>query len=206
MLSRGKLGGHVGVVSGIDKSGNPIIISGNHGHRVGEAAYPRGRVIAYVMPSTHKPGNIQLAARSRPHRAPSERVIDSPITELLAAIAAEQNRRERPSRRPIELLGQLARASLPAQPSQPASQAQATEPHQSVKQNPEFAIDVPRRGRRVLPIEPGLVKFLGITGRARERIQAAPPPAPTRQRQVQQNRPTRIANAAAGLAGALGLR
>ena len=43
VLSRGKLGGHVGVVSGIDKSGNPIIISGNHGHRVGEAAYPRER-------------------------------------------------------------------------------------------------------------------------------------------------------------------
>ncbi len=43
-------GGHVGVVSGIDESGNPIIISGNHGHRVAEATYSRGRVYAYVMP------------------------------------------------------------------------------------------------------------------------------------------------------------
>ncbi|HVX99275.1 MAG TPA: TIGR02594 family protein [Pseudorhodoplanes sp.] len=45
-----KGGGHVGVVSGIDGNGNPIIISGNHGHRVAEATYPRGRVYAYVMP------------------------------------------------------------------------------------------------------------------------------------------------------------
>lgn len=45
-----KGGGHVGVVSGIDSDGNPIIISGNHGHRVAEAKYSRGRVIAYVMP------------------------------------------------------------------------------------------------------------------------------------------------------------
>lgn len=49
VLSRGK-GGHVGIVSGIDEAGNPIIISGNHNRRVGEAAYPRGRVYAYVMP------------------------------------------------------------------------------------------------------------------------------------------------------------
>ncbi|WP_319798581.1 TIGR02594 family protein [Nitrobacter sp.] len=44
-------GGHVGVVSGVDRRGNPIIVSGNHGHRVAEAVYPRGRVYAYVMPS-----------------------------------------------------------------------------------------------------------------------------------------------------------
>jgi uncharacterized protein (TIGR02594 family) len=43
-------GGHVGVVSGIDAHGNPILISGNHGHRVAEAVYPRGRIFAYVMP------------------------------------------------------------------------------------------------------------------------------------------------------------
>jgi uncharacterized protein (TIGR02594 family) len=43
-------GGHVGVVSGIDASGNPIVVSGNHGHRVAEAVYPRGRIYAYVMP------------------------------------------------------------------------------------------------------------------------------------------------------------
>jgi uncharacterized protein (TIGR02594 family) len=44
-------GGHVGVVSGIDSAGNPIIISGNsRGRRVAEGTYPRGRVYAYVMP------------------------------------------------------------------------------------------------------------------------------------------------------------
>ena len=48
MARRG--GGHVGVVSGIDGSGNPIIISGNHGRRVAESTYPRGRIYAYVMP------------------------------------------------------------------------------------------------------------------------------------------------------------
>ncbi len=49
MARRG--GGHVGVVSGVDDNGNPVIISGNHGHRVAEAVYPRGRVYAYVMPN-----------------------------------------------------------------------------------------------------------------------------------------------------------
>jgi len=43
-------GGHVGVVSGIDSSGNPIIISGNFRNRVAEVAYPRSRILAYVMP------------------------------------------------------------------------------------------------------------------------------------------------------------
>lgn len=50
VMSRGGRGGHVGIVSGIDASGNPIIISGNHNRRVGEAAYPRSRIYAYVMP------------------------------------------------------------------------------------------------------------------------------------------------------------
>ena len=50
VMSRGKRGGHVGIVSGIDESGNPIIISGNHGGRVAESTYPRGRIYAYVMP------------------------------------------------------------------------------------------------------------------------------------------------------------
>jgi uncharacterized protein (TIGR02594 family) len=45
-------GGHVGVVSGIDAQGNPIVVSGNHGHRVAEAVYARGRVYAYVMPTS----------------------------------------------------------------------------------------------------------------------------------------------------------
>lgn len=44
-------GGHVGVVSGIDPNGNPIIISGNHNHTTAEAVYPAGRIRAYVIPS-----------------------------------------------------------------------------------------------------------------------------------------------------------
>lgn len=48
MTRRG--GGHVGVVSGIDRRGNPIVVSGNHGRRVAESVYPRSRVYAYVVP------------------------------------------------------------------------------------------------------------------------------------------------------------
>jgi len=44
-------GGHVGVVSGIDPSGNPIVVSGNNGNRVREAPISRGRIYAYVMPT-----------------------------------------------------------------------------------------------------------------------------------------------------------
>src|SRR5262245_8685330 len=50
VMSRGPRGGHVGVVSGIDANGNPIIISGNHNRRVAETVYPRGRIYTYVMP------------------------------------------------------------------------------------------------------------------------------------------------------------
>jgi uncharacterized protein (TIGR02594 family) len=50
MARRG--GGHVGVVSGIDAKGNPILVSGNNGNRVREAAYPRGRIYAYVLPTS----------------------------------------------------------------------------------------------------------------------------------------------------------
>ena len=44
-------GGHVGVVTGIDASGNPIVVSGNNGNRVREAPISRGRIYAYVMPT-----------------------------------------------------------------------------------------------------------------------------------------------------------
>jgi uncharacterized protein (TIGR02594 family) len=50
VMSRGRSGGHVGVVSGFDRSGNPIIISGNYSHRVAEAVYTRSRIYAYVAP------------------------------------------------------------------------------------------------------------------------------------------------------------
>jgi uncharacterized protein (TIGR02594 family) len=42
--------GHVGVVRGTDGEGNPIIVSGNHGHAVRQAVYPKARVLGYVMP------------------------------------------------------------------------------------------------------------------------------------------------------------
>lgn len=41
---------HVGIVSGYDNNGNPILISGNHNGRVAETAYPKGRVVAFVQP------------------------------------------------------------------------------------------------------------------------------------------------------------
>ena len=49
MARRG--GGHVGIVSGIDAAGNPILISGNNRNRVVEAPISRSRVYAYVMPT-----------------------------------------------------------------------------------------------------------------------------------------------------------
>jgi uncharacterized protein (TIGR02594 family) len=44
-------GGHVGIITGIDASGNPIMISGNNRNRVREAPISRGRIYAYVMPT-----------------------------------------------------------------------------------------------------------------------------------------------------------
>jgi uncharacterized protein (TIGR02594 family) len=102
VLSRGKNNGHVGVVSGIDRHGNPILVSGNHGHRVGVGTYPRSRVIAYVLPtrrkvrsaqSARRPQHVsattQFTARSAYARAGSEDAVDSPIADLLESIAAE---------------------------------------------------------------------------------------------------------------------
>ena len=43
-------GSHVGVVSGVDPNGDPIIVSGNHNHTVAESVYPVGRISAYVLP------------------------------------------------------------------------------------------------------------------------------------------------------------
>jgi uncharacterized protein (TIGR02594 family) len=44
-------GGHVGIITGVDAHGNPIMISGNNGTRVREAPVSRGRIYAYVMPN-----------------------------------------------------------------------------------------------------------------------------------------------------------
>ncbi|QQO15627.1 TIGR02594 family protein [Bradyrhizobium diazoefficiens] len=51
VMSRGGRGGHVGIITGIDARGNPIMISGNNGNRVREAPVSRGRIYAYVMPN-----------------------------------------------------------------------------------------------------------------------------------------------------------
>ena len=52
VMSRGRRGGHVGIITGMDASGNPIMISGNNGNRVREAPVSRGRIYAYVMPTS----------------------------------------------------------------------------------------------------------------------------------------------------------
>jgi uncharacterized protein (TIGR02594 family) len=44
-------GGHVGIVTGVDSNGNPIVISGNYNDRVAVAAYPASRVLGYVDPN-----------------------------------------------------------------------------------------------------------------------------------------------------------
>jgi uncharacterized protein (TIGR02594 family) len=51
VMTRGRRGGHVGVITGIDAKGNPIMISGNNGNRVREAPVSRGRIYAYVLPT-----------------------------------------------------------------------------------------------------------------------------------------------------------
>ncbi|WP_029585751.1 TIGR02594 family protein [Bradyrhizobium sp. URHD0069] len=51
VMGRGRGGGHVGIITGIDAKGNPIMISGNNGNRVRETPVSRGRIYAYVMPT-----------------------------------------------------------------------------------------------------------------------------------------------------------
>jgi uncharacterized protein (TIGR02594 family) len=51
VMTRGRRGGHVGIITGVDAKGNPIMISGNNGNRVREAPISRGRIYAYVMPT-----------------------------------------------------------------------------------------------------------------------------------------------------------
>jgi uncharacterized protein (TIGR02594 family) len=163
VLTRGKNGGHVGVVSGIDANGNPIIISGNHGNKVGEAIYPRTRVIAYVMPSEGRGDEVQVAGHTPQTRVAPDGGLESPITELLAAIEAEQNRAEpsRQSERPRDV------ARTAAQP--------APVPHLTVQQTSVS----PAQARRDLPLESGLAGFLGV-----KPAQTTPRPVPQREQRV----------------------
>jgi uncharacterized protein (TIGR02594 family) len=189
VLSRGRRGGHVGVVSGVDAHGNPVIISGNHNRRVGEAVYPRSRVIAYVMPTQGRRSNERLAAHHSPVRADAEGGIDSPIAELIAAIEAGQDRAERPAR-------------LTPPPSPPV-------PHRLVRQMPAQTVPAPVPHRLVQQMpepmapaaQPDLTldrafEFLGIKDHDRHK-------PPQRQRRVE--RETGRLASANGLAGLFGL-
>lgn len=159
VLTRGKRGGHVGIVTGIDHNGNPIILSGNHNKRVGEAAYNRKRVIAYVMP-------VGTGGATRLASAEGEG-ISSPIAELLAAINAERERRRaEPQSKPQVQPQRVAQAPQPPQqqrqnqqPAQPQQVAQRV-----VQQMPAQAAD-PRRA----PLDPALAAFLGFRDTERER-------------------------------------
>lgn len=50
VLARGRHGGHVGIVTAVIDRRHIRIVSGNHGHRVGEGVYPTSLVIAYRAP------------------------------------------------------------------------------------------------------------------------------------------------------------
>jgi len=174
VLTRGRAGGHVGVVTGVDPHGNPIIISGNHGNRVGEGIYPRSRVIAYVMPTQSRPLTQVADRSSAPRATASGPDIDSPITELIAAIEAEQAKADaaRPTAKPQqpERPSQLADAPRAGeQPrgddTQPTAAAEPPTPHRTVKQTPDQSVDpavadmVGLKDRASAPIPPGLVPY-----------------------------------------------
>ena len=145
VLTRGNRGGHVGVVSGVDSQGNPIIISGNHGQRVGEAVYPRSRVIAYVMPSDRRPvSEPQVAERAMPNqpaapsRAPSGPTIDSPISRIAGG------HRGRTKRSRLRRQADTAARSRPRRISLVQQLPERPVPHLTVQQMPERPSQTPR--------------------------------------------------------------
>jgi len=64
LYRKGTNNGHVGVVRGTDGQGNPILVSGNHGRMVRQSVYPKGRVMAYVMPPKYVLDDMAAAARA----------------------------------------------------------------------------------------------------------------------------------------------
>jgi uncharacterized protein (TIGR02594 family) len=64
LYRRGPNNGHVGVVRGTDGQGNPILVSGNHGHRVMQSVYPKAKVMAYVMPPQYVLDDMAASARA----------------------------------------------------------------------------------------------------------------------------------------------
>lgn len=187
VLSRGKRGGHVGIVTGIDARGNPVIISGNHGHRVAESTYPRRRIIAYVMP-TGAPQPTRYAVASSPNvsrmsDAEPQGELVSPITELLAAINDETPRGRvsaRPAARPrLEdprravaaapppAQRQLARRLEPQRPPAPRQRVvqQMADDGATLRQSASRAYAQAAPSRHSLPLDPALARFLGTSGR-----------------------------------------
>lgn len=188
VLTRGKSGGHVGIVTGLDGSGNPIILSGNHGRKVGIGVYPRRRVIAYVMP-VGNPSPTRLASLSGPVSTPraadaprgnagEEGAIPSPITELLAAINAEEQGSNRPAARARpQPQAQEARAEPQRAQQQPQRPVVPHRVVQQVADNERIQVNyvrpVPAAARqayaaapsRKLPLDPALARFLGVKQR-----------------------------------------
>lgn len=70
---KGANNGHVGVVRGTDGNGNPIVVSGNHGHAVKQSVYSKAKVLAYVMPPDYV-----LEDMAREARANRPKEIDKP--------------------------------------------------------------------------------------------------------------------------------
>lgn len=148
VLTRGKRGGHVGVVTGVDANGNPVIISGNHNKRVGMAIYPRSRVIAYVKPAGRQAAG-PVAGRAAVSRSASARAtsgpadspgIESPFAELVAALSAE-------------------RTEAPRQ--QAATRPPPPQPRRVVQQLPDQRTDARDQSDRVAS-DAGLARLFGL--------------------------------------------
>ena len=211
VLTRGKRGGHVGVVSGIDKHGNPIIISGNHGHRVGEAIYPRARVIAYVMPTDRGPGTTQVADRGPPSPTGRQPPGPEPASNRRSPNCWRPSRRSRAVRsgrasrgEQARRRGQASRCRRRNRSKRVASCNSSRRPHPPCSSTQPCS-KCTHSARRDASARSGACA--NCSGSRIARRPAPPPrPAPQRQRQVQQQPPGRVANADTGIAGVFGLR
>ncbi|MGE0063552.1 MAG: TIGR02594 family protein [Xanthobacteraceae bacterium] len=191
VLTRGKSGGHVGIVTGLDGSGNPIILSGNHGRKVGIGVYPRRRVIAYVMPvgdpsptrlaSLSGPGSTLRATDAPRGNAGEEGGISSPIGELLAAINAEEQGDNRAAAQPrprvqitrVEPQRAVQQVQRPMTPHRVVQQIADNERVQDNRIQVNYVRPVPAAARQVyavapsrkLPLDPALARLLGVKQR-----------------------------------------
>lgn len=149
VLSRGKNQnlGHVGIVTGVDPNGNPVIISGNHGRRVAESTYPRGRVIAYVMPADGPPMTQIAAASGAPQTGADLSGLPAPIAELLAAINSEASARpaaRAPALRPAPPQPTVQLTAQTRQRAREPVPLPASKPVASVLAKPRAAAIVPQ--------------------------------------------------------------